>query len=87
MNPALTLTAPGWEHRAACRGADGEIFFPVAAPNTGTWHAQAALALAYCDRCRVRLQCLAAAIDGGIDWGIWGGTTPEERRTALRGAA
>ncbi|HEX2027402.1 MAG TPA: WhiB family transcriptional regulator [Nitriliruptorales bacterium] len=71
-----------WRADAACAAEDPELFFP-----TGTAGPEArdqiAAAKSVCRRCRVRIPCLEFAIVHGEDEGIWGGTTPEERRTLL----
>ena len=67
-----------WRSRAACRGADGEIFFPTATEGP-TYEAQVAVAKAICAGCPVRAECLDEALLR-IPYGIAGGLTPEERR-------
>jgi len=67
----------GWGSRAACRSADPELFFPVS--GTGPSLAQIAEAKTVCARCEVRSECLALALATGQVYGIWGGTSPEER--------
>ena len=37
-----------------------------------------------CGNCPVRTECLAEALDNGIEWGVWGGMTERERRALLR---
>lgn len=37
-----------------------------------------------CAGCPVRAECLAEALDNGIEWGVWGGMTERERRAVLR---
>ena len=37
-----------------------------------------------CMGCPVRTECLAEALDGRIEWGVWGGMTERERRAVLR---
>lgn len=73
--------ARDWRHRAACRDADPEIFFPVAESGPVLAAAEAH-ALAYCARCPVRAECLAFALDA-LPYGIAGGMT-EGQRAALR---
>jgi WhiB family redox-sensing transcriptional regulator len=41
-------------------------------------------ARAICLDCPVRLECLADALDGRMDFGVWGGMTERERRALLR---
>lgn len=37
-----------------------------------------------CNRCPVKEQCLQHALDNKERWGMWGGTTPIERRRVER---
>lgn len=71
-----------WRHRAACRDEDPELFFPVS--DMGPGAQQTARAKAVCARCPVRAQCLAYALDNGLDYGIFGGATERERRDLVR---
>ncbi|GGK17374.1 hypothetical protein GCM10010124_07410 [Pilimelia terevasa] len=64
---------PAWRANGACRRADPDLFFP--AP-----HEPALAALAVCRGCPVQGSCLAWALDVGDCHGVWGGTTPKERR-------
>ena len=66
-----------WTQQAACRGADTEIFYP-ASPD------EEAEALSICATCPVRAQCLDYAIRNRETYGIWGGTTAEQRRRIRR---
>jgi WhiB family redox-sensing transcriptional regulator len=71
--------AIAWLVRAACRGEDPELFFPISAKGPG--HAQHERAKSICRRCPVRTPCLDYAMRRREEHGIWGGTDPEERRT------
>jgi WhiB family transcriptional regulator, redox-sensing transcriptional regulator len=65
-----------WTSHAACKGTDpDELFVQGAAQN------QAKLV---CRGCPVRTECLADALDSGIEFGVWGGMTERERRALLR---
>ena len=66
----------GWRDRAACRGADLEVFFPGRGES-------AEPARQICAGCPVRQPCLDYALSHGIVHGIWGGLTERDRR-ALR---
>ena len=66
-----------WTQQAACRGGGTEIFYP-ATPD------EEAEALSICATCPVRAQCLDYAIRNRETYGIWGGTTPEQRRHMRR---
>lgn len=67
-----------WRHRAACRDEDPELFFPVSEVGPGA--EQVAQAKAVCARCPVRAECLEYALENGLDHGIFGGLTEQERR-------
>jgi WhiB family redox-sensing transcriptional regulator len=65
-----------WTTRAACKGTDpDELFVQGAAQNR---------AKLICRGCLVRTECLADALDNGIEFGVWGGMTERERRALLR---
>jgi len=66
----------GWRARGACRSVDPETFFP--APSD-----PADPAVALCRTCEVQGPCLAWALEVGDCHGVWGGTTPRERRAML----
>ena len=75
--PVTPAPAPvGWRYRAACRGADLEVFFPGRGQSAE--HARQ-----ICASCPVRELCLDYALRHGIVHGIWGGLTERDRR-ALR---
>lgn len=56
----------------ACAGADPAVFFPDHPSRYGP-------ALAICEPCPCRTECLQWALDTSQNFGVWGGTTPEER--------
>jgi WhiB family redox-sensing transcriptional regulator len=68
-----------WEARAACAQEqfDPEIFF-------GNTRDDERRAKAVCGTCSVRIDCLAAALVGRLDFGIWGGLNERERRRLTR---
>jgi len=67
-----------WVERGSCRSHDPEIFFPVS--TTGIGRIDTEQAVAICRGCPVRQECLQWALRAGEAHGIWGGTTPEQRR-------
>jgi WhiB family redox-sensing transcriptional regulator len=71
--------------RGACRAAEPELFFPIAAAGPGV--PQVAAAKAVCRGCPVCAECLCYAMQTAQDHGVWGGTTEDERRRARRGQA
>jgi WhiB family redox-sensing transcriptional regulator len=76
---AQLINRPGWHQQAACRGVDPDLFFPERGRST-------AAALAYCEGCEVRAQCLSTAL-AVPTMGVWGGTTGRSRRVLRRGVA
>jgi WhiB family redox-sensing transcriptional regulator len=75
---------PDWRQDAACRQLDTELFFPIG--TAGAAAGQIDLAKAICRSCPVRTPCLDWAMRHHQQYGIWGGTTEQERRS-LRIAA
>lgn len=71
-----------WEARAACAGTDPEAFFPE--PGGRVRKA----ALDACWSCEVRAECLAFAMTDplALRHGVWGGTTPPQRKRLNRRA-
>ncbi len=74
--PTMSAT---WRKRAACRGIDVEIFYPITDDD-----ADAAEAKAVCAECPVRQACLEHALAHREREGVWGGTTERERRRIVR---
>ena len=75
--PVLDETDPDWRQAAACRYCSPELFFP--AGTTGAAVDEIGAAKAVCGRCPVQSQCLRFALRTGQAYGIWGGTTEDER--------
>lgn len=71
----LVSTRADFMADAACKGEDPEMFFV----GKGEFKA-ARRALDICHRCPVKEPCLRYAVDNGIGVGIYGGTTPRQRR-------
>ncbi|WP_424190186.1 WhiB family transcriptional regulator [Actinokineospora sp. G85] len=65
-----------WKVRAACRDEDTSRLF-----ERGAEQRKAKLT---CIACPVRTECLAAALDDRVEFGVWGGMTERERRALLR---
>lgn len=65
---------PAWMADAACREHPEVEFHPTAGQPT-------APAKAVCGGCLTRSECLAYAQAEGIDHGVWGGLSAQERRT------
>jgi WhiB family redox-sensing transcriptional regulator len=78
----MTDYATEWRAAAACLAADPELFFPIAEGSAAD--RQTSTALLVCAGCSVRQQCLDFAMGTGEAYGIWGGTTADERIRARR---
>lgn len=80
------LRRPAWHADALCREYPNVSWFPERGDDVRK-------ALAICDRCLVKAECLKYATDLEIDVGLWGGTSARTRvllrrtaRTAQRKA-
>lgn len=73
------MTDRPWTDAAACRDADTDMWFSHRT-------ADQIAAKQVCQVCPVRPECLAYALEHGIDGGIWGGRDEDQLR-ALRRAA
>ena len=71
-----------WRDQAACADVNPDLFFPVGV--TGPAIPQIARAKAVCAQCPVRSECLEFAITTNQEYGVWGGTSEEERRVLRR---
>ena len=65
-----------WQDRGSCQAADPEVFFPDEPGSCGP-------AVAVCRRCPVQDRCLLAAIQTRQTHGVWGATTPKERKPMI----
>ena len=66
-----------WRQKAACRGVDPDIFYPVS-------DEEADDAKAICAACPVQRACLEWALTSRESDGVWGGATERERRRIIR---
>lgn len=67
----------GWVGYAACVDVPTHLFYPDK-------HHKAEAAKAVCARCPVREQCLNEAMSRRDPHGVWGGLSPEERKSLRR---
>lgn len=65
-----------WAAAAACKGGDPDRLFVRGAEQN---HAKR-----ICRNCPVRTECLAYALDYGMEYGVWGGMTERERRSLVK---
>jgi WhiB family transcriptional regulator, redox-sensing transcriptional regulator len=78
VSTPLPLVVPGaWQDQAACADADAEVFFSLDEEDQRE-------ALALCDACPVRSECLEHALVNREQYGIWGGVREQDRRRMTR---
>lgn len=72
-----------WRSDAVCSSeGSASLFFPVGV--TGSAEVQIHEAKNVCTDCPVKSECLTFAITTNQEYGIWGGTSEEERRVLRR---
>ena len=69
-----------WMVFGACRELDPELFFPQSSQAAGR-------AIAVCNTCAVRAECLEYSLEARERFGVWGGLTEKQRRQLLRQTA
>ncbi len=80
--PVPQETDANWREYASCRSCSPDLFFP--AGTTGAARDEILAAKAVCRVCPVQSQCLRFALQTSQAYGIWGGTTEDERVTMKR---
>lgn len=71
-----------WSNHASCLDKDPELFFPVG--ETGRAILQMQEARIVCAGCPVQTACLTFALKTNVQYGVWGGTGPQERARLKR---
>jgi WhiB family transcriptional regulator, redox-sensing transcriptional regulator len=71
-----------WRAAAMCRDLNPDIFFPVGV--TGMAIEQIEAAKEFCKMCPSASDCLEFAVTTNQEYGVWGGTTEDERRVLRR---
>ena len=71
-----------WRSHAACRDFDCDLFFPNG--TTGGFADDIAAAKRLCAQCPVIEPCLNFALVSNQEFGVWGGTSEDERRQLRR---
>lgn len=85
MSNIQSQVTGGWRDRAACRGEEPDLFFPIG--TAGPARIDLARAQQICAGCPVREDCLQWALDHSIDHGVWGGLGEEQRKSLKRRSA
>lgn len=71
-----------WRSVGNCRSSDPNLFFPLGRGRAAA--EQAEVAKVICRSCPSLAPCLAFALAAHQELGVWGGTTPDERRRIRR---
>lgn len=71
-----------WRARAHCANTYPDAFFPDS--KAGFYSGDGLTALQLCRACPVQQQCLEFALSTNQEFGIWGGTSEEQRRRMRR---
>ena len=77
----MLFTVLRWRSEAACGQLPKDLFFPPG--NSDVTRADEERAKEVCAVCPVRSQCLEFALENDERFGVWGGTTPNERRALV----
>ena len=80
--PREIWASESWRQVASCRDSDPDLFYPLGKGRAAL--EQAEVAKSICRACPSREPCLAFALATRQDLGVWGGTTPEDRRELIR---
>lgn len=72
-----------WQFSAACREVDPETFFYEPKERGHAKRKREQAAKKVCAGCPVLTQCLKHALNAPEHYGVWGGTTEEERQRLL----
>jgi WhiB family redox-sensing transcriptional regulator len=82
VSKALKPIADNWEWQfeGACVDADPESFFLEDGMRGSTKRIREKTAIAVCNTCPVKQQCLDHALNVPEVYGVWGGMTGEERQ-------
>ncbi len=85
--PRPLLSSFEWQVRGKCRTIDPDQFFPSDAERGRARATRVERAKALCSVCPVIQECLQHAMSVREPYGVWGGTTPDERNQLMRGMA
>lgn len=73
-----------WQELAACNGLDPNIFVPSCEGRGGKTRSTYKEARKHCQSCLVIEQCLNFALTENMEFGMYGGMTPRERKRIRR---
>lgn len=81
--PVQPVTFELWRDQAMCRGRHDLFFGPPFYERKDDRERREAKAKAICGMCPVEADCLDFALGLGDIFGVWGGTSPAERRKII----
>jgi WhiB family redox-sensing transcriptional regulator len=73
-----------WQYSGSCNGVDPEAFFLEPSARGKNKRDKEQKAIAVCNACPVRQTCLEHALMVPEYFGVWGGTTQEEREVLIQ---
>jgi WhiB family redox-sensing transcriptional regulator len=83
--PPLIYANWSWRERSACREMGTDMFYPAEKERGSAKRVRIAAAKSVCRTCPVQRPCLKWALDVEEPFGVWGETTPEERKQIQTG--
>jgi WhiB family redox-sensing transcriptional regulator len=85
--PAPLFEHWDWQQRGACRATGGDLFFAPPGERPTARMRRESAAKQICATCPVQQTCLQWALVTREPYGVWGGSTPEERANRMRAAS
>lgn len=73
-----------WQFDAACNGVDPETFFLEHNTRGKTKYSKEQKAIAICNTCPVKQECLDHALKVPEIFGVWGGMTEDQRQSLVK---
>lgn len=73
-----------WQEQGACRDFDTETFFLEDKARGKKKRDKEKAAVSICNTCPVKIQCLSHALGTPEIFGVWGGTTEDQRWDMLK---
>lgn len=81
--PAPLIQHYEWQEKAKCREVDPELFYLPYGLRQNNKQKRINEAKAVCKQCPVISECLQFALSTEEPFGVWGGTSPEDRKRIL----
>jgi WhiB family redox-sensing transcriptional regulator len=73
-----------WRDHAKCKEMGNDTFFNHGDKRGRKAHEAIKETVRFCQDCTVIKECLRFALENDIAYGVWGGTTPEERKVMVK---